>query len=60
MKTVKIITKGTKSVNIVRMVKSGTDRVFFYPVTNNGLRLNRTNYARMYDAVSLGKVYLNN
>jgi len=54
-----IITKNDKAVKIVRMVKEGTKRVFFYP-TVNGLRLNRTNFARQYDAISLGKQYLNN
>lgn len=55
-----ILTKNNKTVVIVRMVKTGTSRVFFYPTTKEGLRLNRTNYARQYDAISLGKLYLNN
>ena len=54
------ITRNNKSIVIVRIVKAGTSRVFFYPTTKEGLRLNRTNFARQYDAVNLGKQYLNN
>jgi len=54
------ITRNNKSIVIVRIVKTGTSRVFFYPTTKEGLRLNRTNFARQYDAINLGKQYLNN
>ena len=53
------ITKNNKSIVIVRTVKANTKRVFFYPTTKEGLRLNRTNFARQYDAISLGNIYLN-
>ncbi len=53
------ITKNKKSIVIVRIVKENTKRVFFYPTTKEGLRLNRTNYARQYDAIKLGDIYLN-
>jgi hypothetical protein len=57
---VKTIVSGDKSITIMRMVKPGTERVFFYPQTSDGKRLNSTLYARMYEAVALGKVYLRN
>jgi len=53
------ISKNNKTVIIVRIVKAGTKRVFFYPTTENGLRLNNINFCRQYDAINLGKVYLN-
>jgi len=53
------LTKNNKTIEIVRIVKKGTKRVFFYPMTLDGLRLNNTNFARQYDAISLGKQYLN-
>lgn len=49
-----------KIVRIIRVVKEGTKRVFFFPQTVDGKRLNSTLFARQYDAVSLGKMYLNN
>jgi hypothetical protein len=54
------LSKNNKSIVIVRMVKDGTKRVFFYPTTKEGLRINRTNFARQYDAINLGRQYLNN
>jgi len=54
------LSKNNKTIIIVRIVKAGTKRVFFYPTTKDGLRLNRTNFARQYDAINLGKQYLNN
>ena len=59
MTTVAIYTKGEKTIKIVKVVKEGTKRVFFYPETEEGKRLTKTNYARQYDAVSLAKYYLN-
>lgn len=53
------LSKNNKTIEIVRIVKAGTSRVFFYPATKEGLRLNRTNFARQYDAINLGKQYLN-
>jgi hypothetical protein len=52
--------KNGKVVRIMRVVKEGTKRVFFFPQTVDGKRLNSTLFARQYDAVSLGKIYLNN
>jgi hypothetical protein len=54
------LTKNNKTIVIVKIQKAGTKRIFFYPVTKEGLRLNRTNFARQYDAINLGKQYLNN
>ena len=59
MTTIATYTNGQKSVSIIRKVKEGTKRVFFYPITSDGLRINSTLYARQYDAVSLAKLYLN-
>lgn len=58
MKTVHVITKGEKSVSIIRKVKDGTNRVFFYPLTSDGKRLSSTLFARKYDAERLAKYYL--
>jgi hypothetical protein len=52
--------KNEKSIKIMRFVKLGTNRIFFFPLTEDGKRLNSTLFARKYDAVSLGKQYLNN
>ena len=52
-------TKNGKTAVIVRMVKEGTKRVFFYPTNEEGKRLGLTNFARQYDAVKLAKQYLN-
>jgi hypothetical protein len=49
-----------KVVEIVKIIKEGTKRVFFYPRTIEGKRISRTNFARKYDAVRLGKVYADN
>ncbi|HLP06075.1 MAG TPA: hypothetical protein VK152_11670 [Paludibacter sp.] len=49
-----------KSFTVVRIVKPGTKRVFFYPVNENGLRLSRTNFGRKYDAENLGEWYVKN
>jgi len=54
------LTKNNKTIVIVKIQKAGTKRIFFYPVTKEGLRLNRTNFARQYDAINLGRQYLNN
>jgi hypothetical protein len=51
--------KNGKTAIIVRMVKEGTKRVFFYPTTEDGLRLGTTNFCRQYDAIKLAKQYLN-
>ena len=48
-----------KVFKIIRVVKEGTKLVFFFPLTNDGKRLNSTLFARKYNAVSLGKIYLN-
>lgn len=42
---------------IKRIVKQGTKRVFFYPETKDGKRINRTLFARKYDAENLVKQY---
>jgi hypothetical protein len=47
-----------KSYKIIRIVKPGTGRVFFYPVNENGQRLTKTNFARKYDAENLGRWYV--
>ena len=47
-----------KTVEIFRTVKTGTKRVFFFPQTSDGKRLNRTMFARKGDAMSLGRHYL--
>lgn len=49
-----------KVFRIIRVVKEGTKLVFFFPLTIDGKRLNSTLFARKYDAVSLGRIYLNN
>lgn len=55
-----LLNKNTnKSVEIKKVVKEGTNRIFFYPMTLDGKRLNRTLYARKYDAINLGKLYIN-
>ena len=58
MQVVKTITKNETVVNIVRVVKPGTKRVFFYPLTADNKRLNRTLYARMWSAEEIAKAYL--
>jgi len=52
-------TKNGKTAVVVRMVKEGTKRVFFYPTNAEGERLGLTNFARQYDAVKLAMKYLN-
>lgn len=47
-----------KSYKIIRIVKHGTGRVFFYPVNENGQRLTKTNFARKYDSENLGRWYV--
>lgn len=57
-----IISKNNKTIEIIRRVKVGTKRVFFFPIQVDGerkLRINKTNFARQYDAVALGMQYLN-
>lgn len=54
------LTKNNKTIVIVKIQKVGTKRIFFYPTTKDGLRLNRTNFARQYDDINLGRQYLNN
>ena len=49
--------KGDISVSVERFVKDGTKRVFFAPIVN-GLRINRTMFARLYDAERLAKQYI--
>ena len=51
--------KNEKVIKIMRVIKAGTSRVFFVPVTIDGKRINNTLFARKYDAVNLGKQYLN-
>ena len=50
----------SKVVRIMKVIKAGTKRIFFFPLTENDKRLNSTLYAKLYDAVALGKVYLIN
>jgi hypothetical protein len=58
MKIVKTMTRNNKTISIARVVKPGTTRVFFFPVTSDNKRLNTTLYARQYDAEGLAKAYL--
>lgn len=58
MQIVKTITHKSAVINIVRVVKPGTKRVFFYPLTSDHKRLNRTLYARLWSAEELAKSYL--
>lgn len=48
----------SKSYKVVRIVKAGTGRVFFYPINEDEKRLTKTNFARKYDAENLGKWYV--
>lgn len=59
MQIVAKYSKNEKSISIVKIVKEGTNRIFFYPVTAEGFRLTRTNFSRKWEAVSLAKIYLN-
>jgi hypothetical protein len=52
------MTRNNKTISIARVVKPGTTRVFFFPVTSDNKRLNTTLYARQYDAEGLAKAYL--
>lgn len=58
MTTVKTITSNEKTITIMRIVKAGTKRVFFFPVTSENQRLTRTLYARQWEAEELAKSYL--
>ena len=49
---------GDNKVIIMRATKEGTNRTFFYPETLDGRRLNSIMFARKYDAINLGKIYL--
>jgi thiol-disulfide isomerase/thioredoxin len=51
--------KGDKKIFIYRTEKIGTTQVYFFPVTNNNKRLNSTLYQRKWEAVGIGKKYLN-
>lgn len=55
---VEIYKSGDNKVVIMKATKEGTNRVFFYPETIDGKRINATMHARKYDAISLGKMYL--
>ena len=54
---VETIKKGEHTVIIMKAVKENTNRVFFYPETVEGKRINATMFARLYDAVGLAKIY---
>lgn len=49
---------GEKAIKIMRVVKQGTERVFFYPETLDGKRLTTRVFARKYDAVNLAYRWL--
>ena len=57
MNKVATLVSGNNKVEIKKIVKDGTGRIFFYPTFNN-VRINSTNYARKYDAENLGKAFL--
>jgi len=56
MKTVAKYRKGEKTISIIKTVKQGTKRIFFYLMTDAGKRLNATLYARKYDAITYGAI----
>ena len=58
--TIETFKKNEKVISIIRVQKQGTTRVFFFPKTVEGLRLNRTMYAAKWEAVKIAKMYLNN
>ena len=49
--------KRTIKVDIVKFRKDGTKREFFVPMFE-GKRLNKTLFARKYDAVNLAKAFI--
>ena len=57
---IETLKKNEKVVSIIRVQKEGTKRVFFFPKTSEGFRLNRTMYAAKWEAIKLAKMYLNN
>jgi len=52
------ITKENKKVTIVKVIKNGTKRTFFAPMADDKF-LNKTRFARLYDAERLAKLFLN-
>ena len=50
----------SKKIFIIKVVKPNTKKILFFPQTPEGKRLNSTLFARKYDAVNLGRIYLNN
>lgn len=50
----------SKKIFIIKIVKPNTKKILFFPQTSEGKRLNSTLFARKYDAVNLGRIYLNN
>lgn len=47
-----------KKIQIKKVQKVGTKRIFFFPVTEEGKRLTSILWARKSSAISLGKKYL--
>lgn len=52
--------KADKKVSVYRTSKVGTKRFFFFVATQENKRIGSTLWARKWEAVSLGKAYLNN
>lgn len=59
LNTVEKITKNNLTINIVKISKVGTKKVFFTPEID-GKRLTTTLFARLYDAKDLAKKHLKN
>lgn len=58
MKLVKTITHNANTVNIMRIVKPGTKRVFFFAVTEDNKRIGKTLWARQWSAEEVAQSYL--
>jgi hypothetical protein len=50
----------SKKIYIIKVVKPNTKKSLFFPQTPEGKRLNSKLFVRKYDAVNLGRIYLNN
>ena len=59
LNTVSKLKKGEKVVEIVKFKKVGTKRIFYVPMFE-GKYITKTLFARMYDAETIAKAYLNN
>jgi len=58
IRTLQIIKKGDIEIAIKRVVKPGTNRVFFFPSNADGKNITKTFWSRKAQAVTIARNYL--